>query len=282
MRSRLFLSLIAGAALLVGTSAYAGALQTATWSQSLQGVNLTVDNSGATCTSTGVNLVQQVIGCPGSGLGATGSASAGTYSVSLTMGLFTLNQFTTGGAININTNAVFGPGSQAVTGNAGSAAATMGIAGNVTVKVAVHVGKGVNASKLGPGATTLVLVPLSAGKAGTFTGFFYVLTSPHYITVDFYAWTPNTISFMGLTTKGAALPDVTAAGSFNLTGMDGGTVTLVAPSKISIDGPLAQRRTASFTTLKLSYAASAPEPSTLLLLGAGALGLALVGSRKRS
>jgi hypothetical protein len=59
--------------------------------------------------------------------------------------------------------------------------------------------------------------------------------------------------------------------------MGGGTVTLVAPSKISIDGPLAQRRTASFTTLKLSYA---PEPSTLLLLGAGVMGLALVGSRK--
>jgi len=142
------------------------------------------------------------------------------------MGLFTLNQFTTGGAININTNAVFGPGGQAITGTSNAAGATMGIAGNVTVKVAAHVGKGVNASKLAPGATTLVLVPLSAGKAGTFTGFFYVLTSIHYITVDFYAWTPGTLTFMGLTTKGAALPDVTAAGSFALTGMDGGTVTL--------------------------------------------------------
>ena len=68
-------------------------------------------------------------------------------------------------------------------------------------------------------------------------------------------------------------------GSFMLTAGGGGTVSLVAPSKISIDGPLAQRRTASFTTLKLSYA---PEPSTLLLLGAGVVGLALVGSRKRS
>jgi hypothetical protein len=277
MRNRLFLSLVAAAGLFATSAAQGGQLQTATWSQTLQGVDLTVTNNAATCTSSGPNLVQQVIGCPATGLNATGVATPTDYSVSLTMGAFSLNQFTTGGAININTAATFGPGGQVISGTAAAAAATMGIAGNVTVKVAAHVGKGANASQLAVGATTLVLVPLSAGKAGTFNGFFYVLGSAHYITVDFYAWTPNTLTFMGLTTKGAALPDVTAAGSFGLTAGGGGTVTLVAPSKISIDGPLAQRRTASFTTLKLSYA---PEPSTLLLLGAGVMGLALVGSRK--
>jgi hypothetical protein len=80
---------------------------------------------------------------------------------------------------------------------------------------------------------------------------------------------------------GNALPNVVAMGSFNLNGAGGGTVTLVSPSKILIDGPAAQRRTAGFTTLKLTFSGAVPEPSTLLLLGAGVVGLVLVGSRKR-
>jgi len=282
MRSRLFLSLVAAAGLLVaGSSANAGSLTAATWTQSLQGVDLTITQSSATCTDVpGSNHTQQTITCPGVGLGAVGTANATDYSVSLTVGLFALNQFTTGGAVNIHTKAVMS-GSQAISGTNSSAGATMGIPGQVTVKLANHVAKGANLSKLTPGGTisTLVKVPISAGKAGTFTGYFYVLTSIHYITVDFYAWTPHTLTFTGLTTKGAALPTVVAQGSFNLNGAGGGTVSIVTPSKISIDGPLAQRRTASFTTLKLTYA---PEPSTLLLLGAGAVGLAVIGSRKRS
>jgi hypothetical protein len=136
----------------------------------------------------------------------------------------------------------------------------------------------VDASLLTAAPTTLVKVPLSIGKAGVTTGYFYVLTNIHYITVDFYAWAPDWVAFTGLTTKGASLPTVIAMGSVNLNLAGGGTVTLVSPSKISIDGPLAQRRTASFTALTLTYA---PEPSTLLLLGAGVVGLVLVGSRKR-
>jgi hypothetical protein len=60
--------------------------------------------------------------------------------------------------------------------------------------------------------------------------------------------------------------------------MGGGTVMLVAPSKISIDCSLAQRRVGGFTALQMYFV---PEPGSLLLIGAGALGLALVGSRKR-
>jgi hypothetical protein len=130
------------------------------------------------------------------------------------------------------------------------------------------------------GVNTLVAVPVSIGKAGTFIGSFIVLGITHTITVDFFAWTPGMATFVGLTSKGVALPTVMAVGSFNLTAGGGGTVTLVSPTKVDIDGSLAQRRTASFTTLKLTFA-GVPEPGTLLLLGAGALGLALVGSRKR-
>jgi len=260
----------------VGSSVQAGPLLSATWSQTLQGVDLTLTNNGASCTSVGANLVQQVITCPSTGLGATGTAVVSDYVVSLTMPAFALNQFKTGGIIDTHTKATFGPASQVISGNDSSANATMGIPGKVTVRVAAHVAKGVNASKLAPAPTTLVRVPLSAGKAGTFGAFFYAVNVSHYITVDFYAWTPHTLTFTGLTTKGAALPTVVAMGSFGLTDMGRGTVTLVAPSKISIDGLLLQRRTVSFATLTLTF----PEPSTLLLLGAGVAGLALI--RKRS
>jgi hypothetical protein len=290
MRSRLFLSAIAAAALLAGSAAHAGALVSATWSQNLQGVDITLTNSGSTCTATNPNTIQRTYTIGGDncldgtpfGLSPTGTASATSYSVSLTLPAINIKHFTTGGALNIVTKALIS-GGQTITGTSAAAAANMGIPGMVTVKAAAHIGKGANASMLTSitpmGANTLVLVPLSVGKAGTFTGSFYVLGSLHYITVDFYAWTPGTQTFMGLTSKGVPLPDVTAQGSFNLNGAGGGTVTLVSPSKISIDGPLAQRRTAGFTTLKLTYAA--PEPSTLLLLGAGVAGLVLIGSRKR-
>jgi len=289
MRSRLFLSLIAAVALLGSSAANAGALTAATWSGTTQGVALTITQSAATCTSTGANLVQQTITCPGVGLGATGTATGGSYSASLTVGLFGIQQVTTGGAVPIQTFATLS-GGQMVSGMASTAGATMGVGGAVTVWLAAHtagsmhtMASAILTKKGGMGApATLLKVPLSVGKAGTFTNYFYVLTSVHYITVDFYAWTPHTQTFTGLTSKGMALPSVVAMGSFALTGMDGGTVSIVSPSKISIDGALAQRRTASFTTLKLTFAPTAPEPSTLLLLGAGVVGLALVGSRKRS
>ena len=106
-----------------------------------------------------------------------------------------------------------GPAGPITSGTASRAAGHHGVVpGMVTVKVAAHVGMGANASMLTPGINTLVKVPLSVGKAGTFTGYFKVLGSTHYITVDFYAWTPHTQTFTGLTTRSRRCRRVVAMG----------------------------------------------------------------------
>jgi hypothetical protein len=168
-------------------------------------------------------------------------------------------------------------GPQAITATPSMAGGSPGIPGTLIVMTAMHLAMGVNQSMFAIGVNTLVAVPLSNGKAGTFTTTFTVTGAFHYVTVDFYAWTPHTLTFTGLTSGGQALPTVVAMGSFNLTGNGGGMVSLVSPSKVSIDGVLAQRRTASFTKLVLTFV---PEPGTLLLIGAAAVALAR-GARRR-
>src|SRR5688572_12967843 len=138
------LALVAGAALLAGSAAEAGPLISVTWRQNLQGIFIDItgtdtDADGVTDTGSGGCLdtlpmhVQTQITCPGGLIGASGTSTAASYNVSLTMPLFALNTFTTGGAININTMATF-MGSATVAGVPSSAAANQGIAGQVTVK----------------------------------------------------------------------------------------------------------------------------------------------------
>jgi hypothetical protein len=172
-----------------------------------------------------------------------------SIAVNLSYPFFSTTAFARGTQIDLAQQITFG-GPQAITATANMANGTPGIPGTVIVMSAIHV--------------------------GVFTNTFLVTGALHGLTVDFYAWTPGPFAFTGLTSKGQPLPNVTAAGSFNLTEYGGGTVTLVSPSKVSIDGSLAQRRTASFTKLVLSFV---PEPSTLLLLGGSALALVLAGRR---
>jgi hypothetical protein len=240
-----------GILLLASSGVHAGTLTNATWFQVTQGVPLT-RTSGQ--------------------LGASGTSTSASIAVNLSYPFFSTNFFvpkTANGTIDLAIHITQG-GSQAITATNSMAAGTPGVPGTVVVMTAAHVAKGVEQSMFRVGINTLVAVPLSAGKAGQFTGTFSVVGALHIITVDFYAWTPHTLQFTGLTTKGVALPTVTAAGSFNLDGNGGGTVTLVSPSKISIDGALAQRRTAGFTTLVLNFV---PEPGSLALLAGSALAL---------
>ncbi len=238
--------------LLLGASAQAGTLTNATWFQTAQGIPLT-----------------RTFGQ----LGATGSSTGTSLAVNLSYPFFVATLFapkTANGVVDLAIQVTQG-GSQAITATAGMANGAPGIPGTVIIMTALHVAKGLNQSQFMVGTNTLVAVPLSNGQAGQFVDTFFVLGQLHTITVDFYAWTAGSQMFSGLTSFGDPLPNVTAVGSFNLTPNGGGTVTLVSPSLVSVDGSLASRRTAAFTKLVMNFV---PEPGTLLLLGTAAVALA--------
>jgi len=242
-------------------SARAGALWEATWLQVTQGVPMTrtfeelgasggIFNSGA---SIGVWLSYPAF--------ATTLFVPKTPNGTLTLAY----QITQGGPQFIFATSDMGTGSP-------------GVPGSVVLKTAAHAGMGVNASMFRVGNLTLLAVPLRHGQQGRVTDTQTVLSLPPiHLTVDFYAWSPGTFLFTGLTSSGLPLPDASAMGTWHVDGLQQGIVTLVAPSKVSIDG-LIQRRTVSFTTLRLAF----PEPETWLLLAAAVLvlGWSRLGRRR--
>jgi hypothetical protein len=261
MVRRVGLVSVLGALLVAGVSAHAGTLTSATWYQ-------VVD--GGFQTTQGVPMTRSF-----GQLGASGTSTASSIGVSLSYPAVSTTVFLPGYPSYDFAVQVQQGGAQVITATPGMGAGAPGVPGTVIVMTAVHTGMGVNQSMFVVGQT-LVQIPLSHGKAGQFTNTFSVGGVAHKITVDFHAWTPGTLSFAGLTSLGQPLPNVTAMGSFNLTANGGGTVTLVSPSKVSIDGAVSYRRTASFTTLVLSFV---PEPGALLLLAGAAL---VLGVRTRT
>ena len=283
MRRRLSFLLASAVAMSAASAVSAGTLTSATWFQVTQGVPMTRSN-GPSCGSG--DPFFDCFTAEG-----TSTANGASIAVNLTFPFFQTSFFvpkTPNGTLDLHINVTQG-GGQGITASATAANGTPGIPGSVVVMTAGHIGMGLNQSMFKVGVNTLVQVPLSAGKADLFTGTFTVVGALHVITVEFYAWTPGTLVFGNLTSKSEPLSmapggvpadnTVVAMGTFNLSASGGGgTVTRVSPSKVDIDGSLAQRRTAAFTKLTLAFI---PEPGAVLLILGGALGLGVMGSFRR-
>jgi hypothetical protein len=226
--------------LLAVGSARAGVLSSATWTQLISPL-------GGVGTIPITRTTAQ--------LGAVGSSTSGSVSVSLAFPPLTTSYFianTANGIIDFLVRITQG-GSQVITATPSMAAGSPPISGSLMLWEA---GFGI----------TLVQVPLRPGAAGTITSYFTLIGAAHTVTVDFHAWTPRTLTFGSLTSSGVPLPSVVVMGSFNLTGNGGGTVTLVSPTKVSATSSLLPRRhVLSVTTLRLSFV---PEPGSLLLAAA--------------
>jgi hypothetical protein len=256
------------ALLLVPLAASAGTLTSATWLQTAPGLE---SIEGFPLTRTAADPRWSYAGT------STSTAIAVNVNYFFTSTVFGVPKTPNGFLIDVGVRVTQG-GTQAITATAGGGAGTPGIAGRVTYAGGLpsHVGMGSDQSMFELGASTFVSIPLSAGRAGGFTNTFQQVGLNGTITVQFYSWTVGSLSFAGLTSNFVALPPATAMGSFDLTANGGGMVTLVAPSLVSVDSPLHRRRNALFTTLVLNFV---PEPSSLLLLSAGAVALLLVSRR---
>ena len=135
----------------------------------------------------------------------------------------------------------------------------------------------------GLGGTINALVagaPFLVVPAGGLGGTARVAFGPYLSYIDPQPWTTGTatvtINGVALTTGNATSPGVpfTMAGSDNRTPGGGGVITLVAPAGLmsTLGGPFPL-----FVSMSLTFV---PEPGTLLLLGSGIAGLAIIG-RKR-
>jgi hypothetical protein len=125
------------------------------------------------------------------------------------------------------------------------------------------------------GGAPFLIVPLNILGAGGRLGF-----GPYGSYIDAQQWTtgtvPVTINGVTLTTGNAASPGAPLfmTGTDSRTAAGLGQVTLVAPGGLmsTLGGPFPL-----FVSMTLNFV---PEPGTLLLLGSGIAGLAIVG-RKR-
>jgi hypothetical protein len=139
-------------------------------------------------------------------------------------------------------------------------------------------------------AFTLIPIPVNGGAGGNFTTPNPTVSpypgtttggSPVALQVRVAAdvWHIGTVTQTMLTSDFVALPDATGMGNVSVTAMGNTHVNLVSLGRTRVRG-LANSDTSTPTFLRLVYAPSVPEPGTLMLLGAGVAGLALIGRRK--
>jgi hypothetical protein len=251
------LKMLALGAVLVGASAAnAGQLVSATYTQTLQGVPLTFESTVATGTLVGNQFSMDAgnwfatnfcIGNPGNAACIPNPAGPFAPPVTRLVVSFTDNGPLTGTTAEANITA------------------PSGIMGSVAVM-----------AKIGKApAFTLLPIAVNAGAGGNLT----VGSSTLIVQLQGDVWHIGAVTQTGLTSMFLALSDVMATGSVMVTGGGNTVVNLVTLGRTKIRG-LANSDTSTPTFLRLEYAPSVPEPGTLMLLGAGVAGLALLGRRK--
>ena len=257
--------LAVAAAVLVASTANAGALISASYSQTIQGVPLTLGTpTGGSPTGTLVGntftldagsafALAFCIGNPGNTQGCAPVAAPFAPPVTRIVVSFTMNGPVTGTTAQANITP------------------TSGIMGFVGVM-----------AKIGKApAFTLVPIVVNAGAGGNIT-VPLTSTSPSANLRVFLAgdvWHIGAVTQTGLTNAFAPIPDVMATGNVSVDGSGNTHVNLVSLGRTKIRG-LANNDTSSPSFLRLVYAPSVPEPGTLMLLGAGVAGLAVIGRRK--
>lgn len=168
---------LAALSLALATGAHAGTLSSATWTAGLGYLA----------------PFQPSVGVP---ISATGTSTSTSVSLLMNVGPTSYTEFATAAGALLHLSFAIG-GSAGLTATPGGAAATMAIPAQATVKFAAHT----MFSKIVPGSTVLKAA-FDFGVKGRYVHpYFVILTGPHYLTVDFYGWTPGTVSFTDLTSK---------------------------------------------------------------------------------